>query len=260
MGRVLDGEAPVRRYWLVDSIFENQTVTIQGDEFHHIMHVCRQDVGSKFEVLADGKAYLVEVTSVAKKSAEARVLEERVIPDLPRPHLHLCLSVSRFPVMEAVIEKCVELGVKSVRPFFSEFSFVGASSGVPDNKWERWRRIITMATQQCGRGELMELHPAVPLQKMLPEINRSGAAWGLFAYEGSADQSLDRVLAARQPKAVEDVYIFVGSEGGFSQREVEELFVPAGLPPVTMGAQVLRVETACVALVSVLKYELGLMV
>jgi len=32
-----------------------------------------------------------------------------------------------------------------------------------------------------------------------------------------------------------------------------------GLDPVTLGPQVLRVETACMTLVSVLKYEFGLM-
>ncbi|WP_374021264.1 16S rRNA (uracil(1498)-N(3))-methyltransferase [Bdellovibrio bacteriovorus] len=47
-------------------------------------------------------------------------------------------------------------------------------------------------------------------------------------------------------------------KGGFSHNEVEK-FQELGLRPVTLGPQVLRVETACMALVSVLKYDFDLM-
>ena len=48
----------------------------------------------------------------------------------------------------------------------------------------------------------------------------------------------------------------MGSEGGYSPTEVEK-FQALGLQPVTLGEQVLRVETACIALLAVLKYEFG---
>ena len=56
----------------------------------------------------------------------------------------------------------------------------------------------------------------------------------------------------------ENVWLIVGSEGGFSQNEVVSM-QKLGLDPVTLGQQILRVETACLTLVAVLKYELGLM-
>jgi 16S rRNA (uracil1498-N3)-methyltransferase len=58
-----------------------------------------------------------------------------------------------------------------------------------------------------------------------------------------------------QPK---EAWAFIGSEGGFSEREVE-LFQSLDLKPVTLGTQVLRVETACVATVSIIKYDFDLM-
>ncbi len=70
---------------------------------------------------------------------------------------------------------------------------------------------------------------------------------------------MQRAQSPDEPQgAVENIWLVVGSEGGFSFKEVEA-FRQAGLEPVTIGPQVLRVETACIALVSALKYEFDLM-
>jgi 16S rRNA (uracil1498-N3)-methyltransferase len=252
----------MRRYWIEKKDVLGERVNFSGDTFHHIFDVCRQEVGSKFEVLTeDSKAFLVQVTSVRKKEAEAQVLEERQIPPLPEPRIHLVLAVSRFPVMDAVVEKAVELGVTSIQPVFSEFSFVRTTSALSENKIERWEKIVRSATQQSGRGDLMILPAAVRLDDFLSSFNQKTRSLGLFAYEGNSTLSIKDYLRDQKKSRTEnvaDVWIFVGSEGGFSQAEVEKMRNLA-LHPVTLGPQILRVETACMALVSVLKYEFDLM-
>ncbi len=64
----------MRRYWIEKKHFSENSIKIDGDSFHHICDVCRQDVGSKFEILCDGKAYFVELISRDKKSAIAKIL------------------------------------------------------------------------------------------------------------------------------------------------------------------------------------------
>jgi len=252
----------MRRYWIEKKDYFGDRVNFSGDTFHHIFDVCRQEVGSKFEVLTeDSKAYLVQVVSVHKKNAEAQVIEERDIPALPTPHIHLALAVSRFPVMDAVVEKAVEMGVTSIQPLFTEFSFVRTPGALSSNKTERWDKIVRSATQQSGRGDLMKLLPARQLEDFLVQINHNASSLGLFAYEGNSTLSIKQYLAQANLKSSQkpkDVWIFVGSEGGFSHAEVEKMQSLA-LHPVTLGPQVLRVETACMALVSVLKYEFDLM-
>lgn len=255
----------MRRYWIEKKdLFQNQ-VNFTGDVFHHIFDVCRQEVGSKFEVLTeDSKAYFVEVTSVTKKNAQAIILEERLIPALKEPRIHLLLSISRFPVMDAVMEKAVELGVCSIHPFFSEFSFLRKGEKLSENKVDRWEKIVRSATQQSGRGDLMKIHPPVHFDGISNLINPNQGQAGLFAYEGGPQiptlSIKDYVtnIRASHPEGLRDLWIIVGSEGGFSQKEVQQL-TDLGLDPVTLGPQVLRVETACMALVSVLKYDFDLM-
>ncbi len=114
----------MRRYLVDKESFKDGTVYLEGDTFHHICEVCRQGIGSQFEVLTeDGKAFLVEIRVLQKKSATAIILDQRQLPQLKRPHLHLRISVPKFSTFEAVLEKAVELGVKSVQPFFSDFIY-----------------------------------------------------------------------------------------------------------------------------------------
>lgn len=252
----------MRRYWIEKKDLFQDQVNFTGDVFHHIFDVCRQEVGSKFEVLTeDSKAYFVEVTQVTKKTAAAQILEERTIPPLKEPHVHIALSLSRFPVMDAIMEKAVEMGVSSIQPFFSEFSFLRKGEKLSDNKVERWDKIVKSATQQSGRGDLMKVHSAVTFDKIASLINPSASSVGLFAYEGASTLSIKEYVAkvkSDHPEGIKHLWIIVGSEGGFSHQEVDE-FQKLGLHPVTLGPQVLRVETACMALVSVLKYDFDLM-
>ncbi len=260
----------MRRYWIDKSQIQDSQVVFKDELFHHIFDVCRQEVGHKFEVITeDSKAYLVEVTSKEKKLARAKILEDREIKPLPKPHIHLTLSIPRYAVMDSVIERAVEMGVSSIVPFFSDFSFIRKISNLPEGKKDRWDKIVISASQQSGRGELMRVLPPVAWEQMLQYINPSDENWCLFAYEGASVLSVQDLIQTKkkvaaenqsltQTKHPENLWIIVGSEGGFSSQEVAHM-QQLGLHPVTLGAQILRVETACLTLVSVLKYEFGLL-
>jgi 16S rRNA (uracil1498-N3)-methyltransferase len=252
----------MRRYWIEKKMIFNDTVTFKDELFHHIFDVCRQTVGHHFEILTeDSNAYLVEVTGVEKKQAQARIVEVREIQKLPKPHVHIALSVSRYNVMDSIVEKSVEMGVTSILPFCSEFSFIRKPNNLPDGKIERWNKIVISATQQSGRGELMKIHEPADWANMLEIINPNAQNLCLFAYEGKGVLGIKEHIATIRSSntlAPDNIWIIVGSEGGFSEGEVTQM-KQLGLNPVTLGSQVLRVETACMTLVSVLKYEFELL-
>jgi 16S rRNA (uracil1498-N3)-methyltransferase len=255
----------MRRYWVPNKMVQGDAVVLSGDVLHHVRDVCRMHKGSKFEVIVgDGRtkgvAHFVEIMDESKHESIARILESREIPEIPRPHIHLALSIPRFPVFEAVVEKAVELGVYEIHPFFSEFSFIRKQEDTWAKKLPRFEKIVQSATQQSGRGDLMSIANPVDLKAILGTFNRTSSAKGLFAYEGDARMNAKDGVAkvSRAEGLLSEAWIFVGSEGGFSAAEVES-FEGSGLTSVTLGSQVLRVETACVALISVLKYDLDLM-
>lgn len=243
----------MRRYWTESKIAE--LIEIEGDEFHHIVDVCRQSVGSKFELLQSGKAYFVEIISVGKKSLTAKCLETRSLPTLNLPYIHLCVSLPKLPTFELILEKAVELGCFKIHPFVSDYSFVkDIRHERVRNKTERWEKIVKSATQQSGRGDLMQIEPLLSLQSLFEKMNQTPHSVGLFPYEGESSQTVKSAILDMKTRSPENIWIFVGSEGGFSESEVE-FFKAQKLQPSTLGDQILRVETACLSLVSILKYE-----
>lgn len=247
----------LRRFYVDNEAISATHVNIDGDLFHHIRDVCRFQIGDTFEVLpGDGRAILVELSASEKKSLQARIVSTRTIAALPKPFITLALSVPKLPKVDWIVEKCVELGVYEIRPFISDYSFLRKVSELSENRLERWRKLVQAATQQSGRGELMRIGEPVGLEGLLQEFNRTQGAGGLFPYEGESQTRLPDALSELKEKKLDHLWVFVGSEGGFSANEVR-LFAAHGLNPVTMGDQILRVETACLALASIIKYELS---
>ncbi len=242
----------MRRYWLFRNDFYS-SYRIDGDLFHHIFIVCRQKVGDQFELLGRGDyADLVEVTEVSKKFAKVDLISERLISPIPKPLIQVNISIPRFAVFESVLERLVELGVYTVKPFISEFSFVRSLSGIEPKRWERWKKIIVSATEQCGRASLMALEPPKTLNDLMTGGQPDSS---IFLYEGDSQITIHERFKSLREKNLELVQLYIGSEGGFSQTEVEQMN-RFSIPSVTLGDQVLRVETACLSAVSILKYEL----
>jgi 16S rRNA (uracil1498-N3)-methyltransferase len=247
----------LRRFYVEPEALSETGVLIRGDLFHHIREVCRFRAGDQFEVLpGNGEAWLVEVEAQTNHELSARLLAKRALPELAKPYLTIALSVPKLPKVDWIVEKSVELGVYEIHPFVSDYSFLRSVKEISANRVQRWQKLVQAATQQSGRGDLMKLANATTLENLLLEFNQSPKTGGLFPYEGETRVGLPAAIQDLKTKDLDHVWAFVGSEGGFSPREVE-LFASYGLNPVSMGEQILRVETACLALASVIKYELG---
>lgn len=259
MGRLLDGACSMRRYFVDQKLNVGQEVQLDGDQFHHIFGVCRQQVGNHFELLnTAGKAFLVEVNSVQKKMATVKILEERQLPMPRKPFIHLILSMPKIATFETILEKAVELGVTSIQPVVSDFSFIKSLKSYPKEKLMRWQKIILQATQQSARGNLLVLNEPIELKQIIHASPwQEKQSLGLFAYEGQCEISFKTYLQNKKTETsvgLENLWVLIGSEGGFSSEEVRQLR-ELDLQPVTLGDQVLRVETACLTIVSALKYE-----
>lgn len=254
----------MRRYWLDINLQIGEQLVIDKDLFHHIFDVCRVGKDQHFELLnSSGQGFLVHVDNVEKKRATVSVVEVRKIPELKYPHIHLFMSMPKFATLESVMEKAVEMGVHSIHPFYSEFSFVKSMQEKDlQHKQERWQKIIVSATQQSGRGELMKLSNPFAWKDFSQKINQLAIDQCLFFYEGdsalNAKQAIAQFKEKQKDKPIKNIGLVIGSEGGFSTNEINGL-EGLGLSPVTLGSQVLRVETACLTGLSILKYEFDLM-
>ncbi len=269
----------MRRYWIDDTLQVGIPFAIAGELFKHIHIVCRQNIGDEFELLPSVKPisnlnqhissenihehaflYKVKVKDIFRHTMVVDVIEKRPIPLLAKPHIHLALSLPKIKTLEDVVEKIVELGVYSLSPFYSDYSFFKSKDRI-DEKAQRLRKIVTSACQQSARAEELIINNLQSLDQVLQtyaESQKNNKCAAFAFYEGKAQSLRDYWSGSENGPMFEhnvsDIWVFIGSEGGFSMAEIAK-FKDFKIPSLSLGEQVLRVETACVSIVSVLKYK-----
>src|SRR5205823_374740 len=128
-------------------------------------------------------------------------------------------------------------------------------------KIQRWQRIIQEAAEQCQRARLPELLPIRPLADILNDISPDALAF--MPWEEAHEPSLHAVLQSIQSAVSQQstgekmtVMLFIGPEGGLTAEEVM-LAQRHTVQIVTLGQRILRAETAAIATVANVMYELG---
>ncbi len=272
IGGALAGDAVrsmgLRRFWVsettlakqIKSAAQGETVFISGDLFHHIHGVCRLGVGREFELLVENApAIHVCVLEVAKGSMQVQILAQRELTGRKPPFIHLALSIPKPSKVDWIVEKSVELGVSCVHLFTSDHSFFRQPEQISSSKLKRWEAIVDAACAQTGRTHRLQVKPPVTLQDVFARYlmsNRNEGAKGLFLYEGVGGRPLHQYMSELKAQGgAKTVWAFVGSEGGFSDEEAH-FFKERDCPSLSLGDQVLRVETACLVISAIIKYEL----
>ncbi len=241
----------MNRYFLEPGAWTERTLLLTGEEAHHAMRVMRVKEGKHIEVFdGKGKSAVCTVTQASRSAIECRI-ETATTQDHPKHPVTLCQSIPKGGNMELIVQKAVELGVSTIQPLITAHTV--ARPDAVSKKQAKWQRIALEACKQCG-------------QNHLPKIQEPLA----FSDWINTGKSTDcRIIAALDPAAVHfkellekhpvtgGVELLIGPEGDFSADEYQ-LAYAAGFKPVSLGEIVLRVETASLYALSVLKHNLSL--
>ena len=230
--------------FFVENIDE-QTL-LQGEEFEHAKNVLRLGVGDEVILLDNsGIEYTAVIAEVAKKQMLLNVIGKAVGDKEAAVDVALLFGyLKNADKNEFIVQKAVELGVKRIIAFSSEFS----SAYMNANKLERLNKVSKEAAKQCMRSVAPTVEYCDGLAGALDCVD--GYENKLFACEFATESKTD-ISALNGSTA-----IVIGSEGGFS-REEEALAAERGFASVTLGKRILRAETAAVALTSVVMFALG---
>jgi len=238
------------RFWIDRSLLKDNRFLIKDQLYHHICHVAKIKKGELFELFCEGlQKYHVHLSFVSSSYATASILKSFPVPPLKKPYLNLAVSLPRLYKVDFLIEKMVELGVKEFQPFTSAFSFLKKSSQITSSRKNRWKKIKEQSLAQSGRTESLLIKPCCKLQDI--KIPPSDIAF--FAYEGEQKTTFFEQIK-KFPKT-HAIWLFIGSEGGFSKEEVKTFCSVKNVFVGSFGNQILRVETACLFGLSVLKYH-----
>ena len=226
-----------RRRFFVSEIV-NDMAALDGDDARHLARVLRVEVGQRYELSDGSRAALAEVAAVRKDHVQFRVLED--LPASPRVvHVTLLMALIKFDHFEMVIEKATELGVAEIVPVITARTEVGLEKAVP-KRLERWQRIALEASQQSRRDRLPVLFPAISFRDAV-RLDKRYRIWLDEEPDGAP-----LLAALPSERHIEDsIALLVGPEGGWTPAERET--ASTNWTRVSLGAQILRAETAAMA-------------
>ncbi len=234
------------RFFLQASSIVDGVVTVTGDDAVHISRSLRMRVGEHITVCDMQKTeYDCELIGFSDDSVTARVISSKAADTEPPYTVRLYQALPKSDKLDTIIQKSVETGAHIIVPFESERCVARADGDAKKEakKLERRCRIALEAAKQCGRGCVPVVKSTVKFSEMLKDAKESELV--LFFYEGDGTVSLRELLTKKYPDGAlpESVSVIIGSEGGFSQKEVEAARA-AGCEICGLGKRILRCETA----------------
>jgi 16S rRNA (uracil1498-N3)-methyltransferase len=243
----------MRRFFVSRDAFSEKTAVISGSDAHHIRNVLRLKCGDRIRVFdGSGLEYIATISSMTDTCVGLRLGEKIGFAEESPLRLSIGQALLKARKMDFIVQKMTELGVFALYPFRCERSISTGDMKKISHKKNRWEKIAIEAAKQCNRHILPIIHDVQHLTSILADCQKNNLK--IILWEKVSDNNLK--MALTQAAASERVCALIGPEGGFSTREAEEA-VRAGFIPVSLGRRVLRAETATLAIISIIQYELG---
>jgi 16S rRNA (uracil1498-N3)-methyltransferase len=243
----------IQRFFLPQSYFSSGQVNLPEPVQHQLKSVLRMETGEQVIALdPQGMEYRVELVPGPEGNFTGKILSRAMNRAEAHTRVTLCLPLTQREKFEWVLQKGTEAGVAAFQPLVTQRALVQDGS-LLEKKRARWEAIIKEAAEQCGRGCLPELKETLSLKaalQSLPETHdRSLAAW-----VDERQIGLEDALAGFAPGGT--LALFIGPEGGFDPAEIDAMR-EVGVQPFSLGARVLRMETAAILAPALILYQLG---
>ncbi|MCO5178007.1 MAG: 16S rRNA (uracil(1498)-N(3))-methyltransferase [Thermomicrobiales bacterium] len=214
-------------------------IALSSEQGRQARSVLRLRVGDPLEI-CDGAGRVADGRISSVERSEVTVEIESLRDEVSRPPIHLTvgLALLRGERFDLAVQKLTEVGVSSIIPLAAQHCVV---SYAVDRDWERraarLRRIAIEATEQSERTMVPHIDRPVSIEDMLADRT-----------EKSVFALLERSAEVSTPIAdvafAERTTILIGPEGGWS--DAEQMLLRARAQPVTLGAFILRSETAAI--------------
>jgi len=220
-------------------------VVVEGPEAHHGRDVLRLRSGDAVEIF-DGQGRFAEATVHGVGKSQLALHVDAVQQDTTiRPWVSLATAVPKFAHQETLVRMGTEIGVSAFCPIICERSSVREQF-----RTDKWRRWTIDACRQCGSNVLPEVREAMELGRLLTTVNE----YDSVIYGDMVGQRRNWPTGLAKARKM---LILVGPEGGFTDEEIAQIH-EAGAAGLRIGHNILRIETAGVAICSVIQCLAGM--
>lgn len=217
-----------------------------SDDLYHIRTVMRMKDNDKIYVVYEKTTYICCLENV-KKDILIKIEETLKNDNKDNIQVTLFLPLLKEQKMDLVIQKATELGISKIIPMKTSRSIIRLDEGKESKKLDRWRRISKEASEQAHRETIPEIEEVIDINniQLLPGLN-------IICSTIEKEKNIKYIL--QNNREYDRINIVIGPEGGLSEKE-ENRLKEIGYIPVTLGSNIMRVETVPIFVLSIVNYE-----
>ncbi|MEE0035348.1 MAG: 16S rRNA (uracil(1498)-N(3))-methyltransferase [Coprococcus sp.] len=244
----------MNRFFVDDpGAFSDRSVVITGEDVNHVKNVLRLKENDEL-IVSDGRGrdYHCRISSITNEEVVADICDICDNFSELSTEITLFQGFPKGDKMELIIQKTVELGVTRIVPVMTKRTVVKLDDKKAKKKTERYNMIAESAAKQSGRGMIPEVTMPVSFAEAVSMAEKLDM--NIIPYEEAEGVEYSRNII-KSIKGKKSLGIFIGPEGGFAREEVEKA-LDAGASAITLGHRILRTETAGMAVISIIMFEL----
>lgn len=222
------------RFFCKPENINDNKILIEGEDAHHMTNVLRMKIDENV-VICDkfGTDYDCAIENFNEdKTVALTILKSYKNQSEPNVNITLYQAIPKSDKFEFIIQKAVELGVSKIVPIQSKYCIAKMDQKAYAKKKLRYNKIAYSASKQSGRGIIPEVCDILSYKEAIKQSQN-----GVLYYENGGIMTKEIITTTQ------DVSIFIGSEGGFSDDEVT-FAIENDVKIATLGKLILRCETA----------------
>jgi 16S rRNA (uracil1498-N3)-methyltransferase len=242
------------QFFIGNEQVRDNEILITGSDVNHIGNVLRMKPGDEIRVSsADGRSYFCRITAITKETVTVQITRmDEQGTELP---VSICLfqGLPKNDKMELIVQKAVELGAHEIIPVAMKNCVVKLDAKKAESKTARWQTIAESAAKQSKRTLIPQVHTPVTWKEALALASELDVV--LVPYENEKGMEATRALLGSLTPG-QNIGIVIGPEGGFSPEEIAAVDEQDNMHRISLGRRILRTETAGLATLAMLVYEL----
>ena len=253
------------RFFVDQPLQSGATFALPAGAARHVQ-VLRMQPGTALTLFnGEGGEWAASVTQMGRSDVTVEVGAHAAVDRELALAVTLALGMPANERMDTVIEKATELGVAAIQPLLCERSVLRLSGERAAKKVAHWQGVAQAACEQSGRTRVPLILPICSLGDWLRNLPAAAdAAVAEVPTPASPEASTQaparwllslretEPLAARAAQAWPGGAVCLsGPEGGLSAAE-EEAARAHGFVAISLGARVLRADTAPLAVLAYL--------
>lgn len=217
------------RLFVEFELAEGGAVSLAEPQAHYLVNVMRRAAGDEVRLFNGRDGEWQARISVARRKNVELILEQQTRPQNSEPDFHLCFALLKRARTDLVVEKATELGVSVIQPVIT------TRTQADHVNLARLRAIAIEAAEQCERLMVPQILMPVSLAELL-------AHWPADRRLMLADERRNAPVAAPPAGG-----LLIGPEGGFTDQELDLARLHPFVTACSLGARILRAETAAIA-------------